>query len=443
MKIKKVSVSGFKNLKRTELALDSIVAIVSPNNYGKSNLLEAIDFGVDFLYANSKDRKNMMQWVRGIPINKSMDDEFFFEVEFEDPNLGEYRFVKYGYKFTWFRDDGSGQRITDEWIETRANESIRYTSFLKRPEGKYRKSKGTASFRKILLDDSQLAIDVLMAFDDIEIHPVIDSIRKTNYYICSSLDLGNRFHPFLIEYADQSSDGTISFDDSDVPRELYQLQQLFPEQFDLFTEAALNLFPEFTDISVRSYDIKTEDPRINMVVKKGNPEGLPVSAEPEEMIPFRLRDKIYRLYITSKYLNQPINMSMMSTGTKRIFWLLTNVFVASAKGVGFVGVEELETSIHPRLLKSLLENLEEVLDNTSLIVSSHSPFLVQYVKPEKIYVGVPNDAGIAQFKRVQSGQVKALVNSARNLGMSVGEYLFELMTGDEDASKMLSFYLED
>ena len=96
MKIKKVSVSGFKNLKRTELALDSIVAIVSPNNYGKSNLLEAIDFGVDFLYANSKDRKNMMQWVRGIPINKSMDDEFFFEVEFEDPNLGEYRFVKYG-----------------------------------------------------------------------------------------------------------------------------------------------------------------------------------------------------------------------------------------------------------------------------------------------------------------------------------------------------------
>ena len=95
------------------------------------------------------------------------------------------------------------------------------------------------------------------------------------------------------------------------------------------------------------------------------------------------------------------------------------------------------------MLKSLLENLDEVLDNTSLIVSSHSPFLVQYVKPEKIYVGVPNDAGIARFKRVQSGQVKALVNSARNLGMSVGEYLFELMTGDEDASKMLSFYLED
>ena len=48
MKLKSVTVSGFKNLKMTTLDLNSIIAIVSPNNYGKSNLLEAIDFGVDF-----------------------------------------------------------------------------------------------------------------------------------------------------------------------------------------------------------------------------------------------------------------------------------------------------------------------------------------------------------------------------------------------------------
>ena len=168
MKIKSISVGGFKNLKRSTMQLDNITAVISPNNYGKSNLLEAIDFGVDFLSSNSKDRKIMMKWIRGIPINKTIEnDEFFFEIELEDEALDEYRYIRYGYTFRWFRDDGKGQRITNEWIETRPNESVRYTAFLKRSEGKYRKEKDTSSFRKINLEDSQLAIDVLSAMDDI------------------------------------------------------------------------------------------------------------------------------------------------------------------------------------------------------------------------------------------------------------------------------------
>ena len=78
MKIKSISVGGFKNLERSTLHLDSITAIISPNNYGKSNLLEAIDFGVDFLTSPPKDRKIMMKWIRGIPINKTIENEEFF-----------------------------------------------------------------------------------------------------------------------------------------------------------------------------------------------------------------------------------------------------------------------------------------------------------------------------------------------------------------------------
>ena len=112
MKIKSISVGGFKNLKRSTIQLENITAVISPNNYGKSNLLEAIDFGVDFLSSNSKDRKTMMKWIRGIPINKTIEnDEFFFEVELEDELLGDYQFIRYGYKFSWFRDDGNGQKI--------------------------------------------------------------------------------------------------------------------------------------------------------------------------------------------------------------------------------------------------------------------------------------------------------------------------------------------
>ena len=445
MKIKSISIGGFKNLKKSTLQLENITVIISPNNYGKSNLLEAIDFGVDFLTSNSKDRKVMMRWVRGIPINKSLEnEEFFFELELEDETLGDYRYVRYGFTFKWFRDDGSGQCITNEWIETRPNESVRYTAYLKRAEGKYRKEKETNSFRKINLEDSQLAIDVLAAMEDIAIQPVIKAISKINYHVCSSLDLGDRFQAAPIEYIDNNDDGCIAFDDKDVPRALFQLQEQYPEKYDLFLEAVYSLFPEFSDVSIQSYSLNVEHSKVNVLVSADEGEILPTTLEEfEKDVPFKIRDELYRVVITNRNLNQPINIAMMSTGTKRIFWLLANIFIASSKGMSFVGVEELETSIHPRLLKGLLEILDEVLDDTSLIISSHSPFLVQYIKTEKIYVGIPNTDGIAEFKKTNTSKTKALIKTARDHGMAVGEYLFELMAGDQDSIDTLSFYLED
>lgn len=445
MKIKGITVGGFKNLKLSTIQLENITAIISPNNYGKSNLLEAIDFGVDFLSSNSKDRKTMMKWIRGIPINKKIEnDEFFFEIELVDDTLGDYKYIKYGYTFRWYRDDGNGQKITNEWIETRPNESVRYTSYLKRLEGKYKKEKDTNSFRKINLEDTQLAIDILAAMEDIAIQPVIKAITEVNYHVCSSLDLGDRFQATPIEYVDQNDEGCIAFDDRDVPRALFQLKEQYPEKYDLFLEAVYSLFPEFIDVSIQSYTLKLENSKLNLIISSDEDEIASTTLEQaKKNIPFKIKDELYRVIITNRNLNQEINISMMSTGTKRIFWLLANIFIASAKGMSFVGVEELETSIHPRLLKRLLEVLDEVLEDTSLIISSHSPFLVQYIKAEKIYVGIPNNNGIAQFRKTKNSKIKYLIKTARDNGMAVGEYLFELMAGDQDAVETLSFFLEE
>ena len=448
MKMKRITVGGFKNVKRTQICFDKMTALVSPNNYGKSNLLEAIDFGVDFISASTKDRLTMMRWVKGIPINSALQNEdFYFEIELEDAGLKEYRHIKYGYSFSWYRDDGSGQRITDEWLEARPTETVRYTSFLKRAEGKYRKDKLTNSFRKLLLDEAQLSVDILLSIEEIAIHPVIRAIQSISYHICSSLDLGDRFQAAPIEYVDREEDGAVSFDDADVPRALYQLKQRDPDHYALFLEAAYTLFPEFTDISVQSYELKKEKSEINMIIAGSDGRILSENSVEklhlEHDIPFRVKDEMYRLVITSKYLNQPINMAMMSTGTKRVFWLLANVFIASARGTTVVGIEELETSMHPRLLKSLLEILDEALEDTVLLISSHSPFFIQYIKPERIYLGVPNEAGTAKFSKVQESRLKNLIDGARRVGMSVGEYLFELMSGDQDSADILSFYLEE
>ena len=443
MLLKSITVGGFKNLQRSKIELQSIVAIVSANNYGKSNLLEAIDFGVKFISSNEKDRKSMMRYVRGIPINKSLaNEDFFFEVEFENPSDDEYKYVRYSYSFSWYRDDGQGQRITDEKIEARPNESVKYSSFLKRKEGKYRKEKNTVSFRNISLNDCQLAIDVLSLIDDIAIVPMIRAIKSLDYRVCSSLDLGDRFQPIPIEYiTDDDDNDLIAFDDRDVPRAIYKLKHLAPEKYDLFLEAVHTLFPEFLDISVEPYSLKTENnSKLSMIVTTDKSE---IGNEEElEEIPFRIKDEIYRVFIKSRFINQPIDIARMSTGTKRIFWLLANIFIASSRKMTFIGVEELETSIHPKLLKNLLEFLVEVLDDTSMIISSHSPFLVQYIKPDCLFVGVPNDNGTASFKKIKSNKTKQFISLSRDNGMSLGEYIFELLSGDSDSADILSFYLE-
>ncbi len=439
MRIIGITVAGFKNIKKTKLELDTLCAVISPNNYGKSNLIEAIGFGFDFIHESRKGRKAMMSWIKGVPLCSVMEnDEYLFEIIFEDGSLGEYKYVKYGYSFKWHRDDDSGDIITNEWIEARENTSVRYTSFLKRDESKYRRGKSTSAYRKIEIDGLQLAIDVLGLVEDIEIIDVIKSIQSISFRICSSLDLRDRYQPSPLEYIEDEEDA-IRFDDADVPKALCVLQKKDPELYSMFEDAVYTLFPEFTSINLNEYTLTDQQSNVKTItVKVDNKE---ISSDGED-IPFKLREHIYRLFVKSEYLNQPVSMANMSTGTKRVIWLLANAFISNYVNTGIVGVEEIETSIHPKMMRQLLEVLDEALGDAPLIVSSHSPYLVQYLKPEKIYIGIPNNDGVAEFRRIQKNKVKLLFNNARDLGLSVGEYIFELLSGDSDAYEILESYLE-
>lgn len=442
MIIKSITIGGFKNLRKTRISLEKFVVLISPNNYGKSNLIEAVKFGVDFLTAGKKLRNSMMSWVKGIPLTPVLAfDDFYFEIEFDDPTLGEYRYVRYGFSFPWIINDGIGQKITNEWLETRRSESVRYSSFLKRNEGKYRKGYSTQAYRKVLLDNSQLAIDIISSIEDIELSSVIRSIQSVRYQICSSLDLQDRFAPPPIEIITDKDENHISFDDDDVPRALFLLRKKHPDKYVLFKDAVFTLFPEFTDISLQAFELKNETPeQVNYIMATADNDIL--VDEDSKKIPFRIKEEVYRLTIKSDYLNQPINVALMSSGTKRIIWLLANVFISSCTGITFLGVEELETSVHPKQLKKLLEILVESQEDTRIIASSHSPSLVQYLKPTQIYLGIPS-MGIASFRRISYSKIKGVRTASRNIGVSTGEYLFELMSGDADNVSILDQYLED
>jgi predicted ATPase len=436
MRIKSVIVGNYKNIAETKLDLSGIVALVSVNNYGKSNLLEALCFGLDFISASAKQRNNMMRWVKGIPLSPSLaEKDFVFSVEFEEPSLGDYRFVRYGYRFAWHNDTNTGAAILDEIVETRPNESVRYTSYLKRKDGRYRGGKNKTGFRKLNIADDKLALDSLAVLENIEIAPVIAKIQSLSFRMCSDLDLENSFQPIAVEF---DFGANTPFDDYDTPRALSVLNKSNPEKFKLFVDTIYDLFPEFNHVELQAYALKGE--------MRSRAKAMAEVAEDLEKegrkIPYRVRDELYRLTIDSKYLNQPIGMEHVSSGTKRIFWLVANAIFAGCNGTNILGVDEIETSIHPKMMRNLLEALRDILGEASMIVSSHSPYLIQYLKPDAIYFGVPNSDGTAAFERIQHSKIKTLLNTARDLDVSIGEYMFELMSGDEDSAEMLKAYLE-
>ncbi|MBR5968916.1 MAG: AAA family ATPase [Lachnospiraceae bacterium] len=438
MIIKSISVGNYKNIPVTTFSFSGMIALVSTNNFGKSNVLEAIQLGFDFISASPKTRDSMMRYIPGIPLSNALaGKEFAFSIEVDIPELGENRFVRYGYRFFWLSDGERGARITDETLEIRPSEAVRYTGYLKRKESKCRTSKSNQNYRRIGLADNVLAIDAMLSIDGLEIAEVIRRIQQLSYRICSKLELSNSFLPIEVGMREVSDYPT---DDSDIPRALHYLQQERPDQYALFFEAIYELFPEFQQVELNEYVVRREKTDVPdaLRVEHIDAKGKTVSEE----IPFRIRDDIYRILIFSKYLNQPLSMEKMSTGTKRIFWLLANAVFGNSYGANLIEVDEIETSIHPRMMRNLLRTLRELMGDTAMMITSHSPYLVQYFKPEALYIGVPNHEGIAVFRRVDASRVKKMEKASGDMGLAIGEYIFELLSGDEDSTEVLRSYME-
>lgn len=438
MTIKTITVGNYKNIALTTLNCPHMLALVSPNNYGKSNMLEAIRFGLDFLSASSKTRNAMMRHLPRIPLSPSLaGKDFTFSIEFDEPSLGQYRYMRYGYQFSWYNDQGTGAKITNESIELRPNESVKYTSYLKRGDGKFRPSKSTSSFRKLKLRDDALAIDAIELISGVEISDALKALKKLGYRLCNALELDDSFIPSPFAFEGLEVDA--SFGNEDIPQMIAMLKAERPDLYSLYIETIYDLFPEFRRIELQKLTMQESTIQKLQAFMVTEDDG----TEKKTEIPYHIRNDIYRLIVESDYLNQPISMEYMSTGTKRIFWLIANAVVSEYRNINLLGIDEVETSIHPRMLRGLLESLDELLGKTSMIVTSHSPYLIQYLKPEWIYIGVPHKDGVATFRRIQRSKVKLLLKAARGLEMSIGEYLFDLMSGDEDSIQILSAYLED
>lgn len=107
------------------------------------------------------------------------------------------------------------------------------------------------------------------------------------------------------------------------------------------------------------------------------------------------------------------NVSQVSDGSLRILGLLTALYQDPAPAT--IALEEPEQTIHPGALKVLSDSIKEASSRTQVLVTTHSPDLLDSFDPSQI-VAVEHDGSSTKASPLAAAQVEAVRNNLFSLG---------------------------
>ena len=424
MKIQAVLIDGFKNLSNVKISFDNITALVALNNFGKSNVLSGIDFGLDFIKASIEDKKDMMSNSNLIPINCSMvGRNYRYEMEVSTDINNEEYIIQYGYEFEWKDSEDKEPQIVSEFLKVKLDEKgQKFTQLINRSAdlALYKSSETGRCSSKIRVENAELVANKLRAYDELYYAQIITKLNGMKIYMENNLDAKSFYQPDPIIRKGFENE-MINADN--LPRVIYNLKKQNPDKFELLKDVYSQLFPDIEDVIVKQFKIN----------------GLTNNEELPENLPFVFSNNYHVLFVKEKNLVNPVNFSMMSDGAKRVFMILTKIIVSSVSNISLIAIEEPENSVHPGLFQSYIQIISQLLDDCKVIITSHSPYIISYLDPSWIHVGVNKTAGVAEFFTFKKLGKKQLENDAAGFNMSMGDYLFSMLADNESN---ISDYLE-
>ena len=423
MKIQAVVIDGFKNLSNVKITFDNITALVALNNFGKSNVLSGIDFGLTFIKAPIDDKVEMMANTNLIPINQSMKGRNYkFDVEVLTVDKGKDFRIQYGYEFSWKCDEDEEPEIVNEYLKMKLDEKgQKYTQLINRTKESalYKSSETGRCSSKLKIEASELVVNKLRAYDELYYEIIIKKLNGMRIYMEDNLDAKSFYQPDPIIRKGFENE-MINADN--LPRIIFNLKKQNEDKFELLKDVYFQLFPNIEDIIVKNF-------KINATEKGQFPENAP----------FIFTNSMYVLFVKDRNLTNPVNFSMMSDGAKRVFMILTKIIVSSVSNISLIAIEEPENSVHPGLFQAYIQIISQLLDDCKVIITSHSPYIVSYLNPSWIHVGMNRKPGVAEFFAFKKTGQKQLENDAAELNMGMGDYLFSVLA---DSESNIRDYLE-
>jgi predicted ATPase len=121
------------------------------------------------------------------------------------------------------------------------------------------------------------------------------------------------------------------------------------------------------------------------------------------------------LRIKDAPFEDPILAKFASDGTLKMLAYLIVLYDPAPSP--FIGLEEPENQLHPRLLYELGEECRSATARTQMLVTTHSPFFLNAMQPEEVRILFRDELGFTQTKQVSTIQgIQEFVNEGATLG---------------------------
>ncbi|MGB5097123.1 MAG: AAA family ATPase, partial [Porticoccaceae bacterium] len=128
-----------------------------------------------------------------------------------------------------------------------------------------------------------------------------------------------------------------------------------------------------------------------------------------------LQDSRLLLLVKDAPFSTPVLSRFVSDGTLKLLAYLTVLYDPDPPQL--VGIEEPENYLHPRLLPELAEECQQAAERTQLIVTTHSPFFINPLRPEEVRVLHRASDGYTRVRRVSDMPgIQAFLDQGANLG---------------------------
>lgn len=427
MLIKRVKIDGYKNVYNVNLELGNIIALVALNNYGKSNVLDGIRYANQFIKSTPDVKDSMMNYIHAIPINNiTAKNNFIFEIEYYTESNGKNLMVDYSIEFNWPKNSDEHEDTTIEQNSSKIVKEVlrvkedkkgqKYNIYINRYMDKnlYKSADTGRCDKNIQIEENNLILNKLNNYDDLYYIDIIRELNNLNFDVNSFLDTTDAFNISPIRFKNNNKYKLMK-DGSNIEEIIYNLKHEDEQSYEYLKNCFIDLFP----------DIESMEPLMKSIkIESDNEINIPSDA------PFMIMDNIYRIKVKEKNNNQYINFEMLSNGTKRVFLLLTSIILASKNNTPLIAFEELENCIHPALFKSLIDTIKNIVEEKKcrIILSSHSPILVNLINLENLYIGLPNEDGVAKFSRIKKSKTKTIENNSNERNIQKGNYIFELLS---------------
>lgn len=424
MRIQSIKISGFRNLKDVFIQLEDITALIGINNFGKSNVLDGIDYMVQLIKGSKETKVALLSLKSNMPLNKdNFGEDLSFEMNAQTCFDGTLTEIVYSLKGKWKMLKEDQPAILQEHLKVRdVGKGGQWSNLIHRVDNvaKYKRNPSGRCSYELKVKENELALNKLADRDEYHYSDLIRKINGLRIYTENTIDADTFYTPDILFYKGKSGD-VLEYEN--LPRVLHEIESSDSRQWEILQDMIKILFPNIQELIVKKLNLNGHE-KFNI----------------SEDVPFAFNEEIYRLYVKDDNIGEyPLDISQMSVGMKRILLILTRIIVAVKNNVSLILLEEPEDSIHPGLLNAFLQMLADLQEDCKILLTSHSPLLIEYLKLNQIRLGYSVKPGLATFGKLSKRGENRLLNDSSQFHTAISQEIFSVL---EDSPEIMEMYLQ-